>query len=132
MSSLSDLTTALGRLSVEERGGSVGRCVDILHYRAVSSCHLHTTLRTLWQALDSDKSGAVFAMMNRLERTEEKTYHDKSKTKIVRFRSGVTFKMSNIVEDLNQLAGFVNGRERVPSLHDHLPSLLFKMTNLVL
>ena len=129
-SSLTDLTTALGRLSVEERGGSVGRCVDILHYRAVSSCHLHTCLRTLWQTLDStEKSGTVFTMMNRLERTQEKTYYDKSKTKIVRFRSGVTFKMSNIIEDINQLAGFVNASERVASVHEHLPSLLFKMTS---
>ena len=97
--SLTDLTTALGRLTVEERGGGVGRCVDILHYRAISSCHLHTILRTVWQAgdTDSDKSGPVFTMMNRLGRTQEKTYHDKAKTKIVRFRSRVTFKMSNIV-----------------------------------
>ena len=132
VSSLTDLSSALARLSVEERGGEVGRCVDILHYRAISSCHLHTLLRTVWQAGDThttDQSATVFTMMNRLDRTQEKTYHDKSKTKIVRFRSGVSFKMSNMVEDINQLAGFVNGRERLPSGHDYLPSLLFKMTS---
>ena len=129
LSSLADLSKALARLSVEEAGGGVGRCLDILHYRAISSCHLHTILRSVWQAGDNNKSGTVFTMMNRLDRTQEKTYQDKSRTKIVRFRSGVSFKLANMVEDINQLAGFVNGRERVASsVHNHLPSLLFKMT----
>ena len=82
-------------------------------------------LRTLW---DSQPSTSVFKMMNRLEETQEKTYNEKSKTKIVRFRSGVTFKMSTLVEDLNTLANFVNGLQRVPC-DSSLSSLLFKMTN---
>ena len=45
LSSLTDLTAALGRLSVEEREGGQGMCVEFLQYRAISCCHLHTALR---------------------------------------------------------------------------------------
>ena len=84
-------------------------------------------LRTLW---DSDPATSVFNKMNRLDRIQEKTYNEKSKTKVVKFRSGVTFKMSTLVEDINTLAGYVNGLERVlPTDMNLLSSLLFKMTN---
>ena len=127
VSSLTDLTAALARLSVEEREGGVGRCVDILQYRAVSCCHLHTILRTVWDS--SNSSNSVFNMINRLDKTQEKTYKDKSKTKIVKFRSGVTFRMTSIVDDLNLLAEFVHGLRRVECHSSQLSSLLFKMTD---
>ena len=83
-------------------------------------------LRTLW---DSDQTTSVFNKMNRIDRIQEKTYNERSKTKIVKFRSGVTFKISTIVEDINTLASFVNGLKRVSSDLNLLSSLLFKMTN---
>ena len=83
-------------------------------------------LRTLW---DSDPTTSVFNKMNRIDRIQEKTYNERSKTKIVKFRSGVTFKISTIVEDINTLASFVNGLKRVSSDLNLLSSLLFKMTN---
>ena len=126
LSSLADITAAMARLTVEERGGGVGRCGDVILYRAVTSCHLHTLLRTVWA--DSDTS-SVFNMMSRLDRTQEKTYNDKAKTKTVKFRSGVTFKMSSILEDINLLAGYVNGRLTVECQESQMSSLMFKMTD---
>ena len=64
--------------------------------------------------------------MDRLDKAGVRT---QPSSKVVRFRSGVTFKTSTIVDDLNMLTDFVNGVKSVDGDVGAISALLFKMTS---
>ena len=64
-----------------------------------------------------------------MDRMDKVGARSQATNKVFRFRSGVTFKTSNIVDDLNLLAAFVNGVKSHVENVGAVSALIFKMTN---
>ena len=126
LNTVSDLTCKLSQLTVSSCP-VLAVAADCLAHRMVSSCHLHTLLRTHWlHSCCMQEQGSCWKMMERLDKAGVRT---QPSSKVVRFRSGVTFKTSTIVDDLNMLADFVNGVKSVDGDVGAISALLFKMTS---
>ena len=121
-----DLTEKLSQLTVSSCP-LLTAATDSLAHRMVSSCHLHTLLRTHWlHSCNMQEQGSSWKIMDRLDKVGVRSQPN---SKVVRFRSGVTFKTSAIVDDLNTVAGFVNGERAVDEDVGAIAALLFKMTS---
>ena len=64
-----------------------------------------------------------------MDRLDKVGVRSQPNSKVVRFRSGITFKISTIVDDLNTVAGFVNGERVVDEDVEAISALLFKMSS---
>jgi len=102
--------------------------IDCLAQKIFSSCHLHTVLRTHWQhSAETEVNNVQIAwrMMDRLDKTVVKSQPG---NKAIRFRSGISFRMSQLVDDLNTVVTYVNGQKTLVTTIA-LSSLLFKMSS---
>ena len=126
LNNLSDLTSKMSQLSISSNP-VVTIAVDCLAQRIISSCHLHTLFRTHWlHSCHMQDQGNSWKMMDRMDKVGARS---QATNKVFRFRSGVTFKTSNIVDDLNLLAAFVNGDKSHVENVGAVSALIFKMTN---
>ena len=122
LSSLSQLSSALSQLQPESPA-SVNICFQTLLYKTISTCHIHTCLRTFWSSVLDTSDTHVYSHMSRLNRVQEKKKDD---IKVVRFRSGVTCKVPQILEDITCLSQYCYG-DNADHHRPVMSSLLFVM-----
>ena len=68
LSSVAEITASFASLSLDTASHvSIHTCTEALLYRTVSTCHLHTLLRSSWSADSGDRAGlGIFSLMSRL------------------------------------------------------------------
>ena len=128
LSSVTEVTASLASLSLDTASHvSLITCTEALLYRTVSTCHLHTLLRSTWSADLGDRAGlGVFSLMSRLDKVKMKDKEEERK--VVRFRSGVSVKLPPISQDLATIAEYVE-KNASQSASESIMALLFRMTS---
>ena len=128
LSSVAEITASLASLSLDTASHvSIHTCTEALLYRTVSTCHLHTLLRSTWSADSGDRAGlGVFSLMSRLDKVKMKDKEEERK--VVRFRSGVSVKLPLITQDLATIAEYIE-KNASQSASDSIMALLFRMTS---
>ena len=64
-----------------------------------------------------------------MSRIEKISRRENDERKVVKFRSGVTFKMESVIKELNSLAKYVNASDDCRNINSAFMSILFKMSN---
>ena len=125
LNTICDLTSKMSQITLSSNP-VVTIAVDCLAQRIISSCHIHTLFRTHWlHSCHMQDQGNSWKMMDRMDKVGARS---QAPIKVFRFKSGVTFKTSNIVDDLNLLAAFVNGEKSHVGNIGAVSALIFKMT----
>ena len=127
LTSVAEITASMSSLTLDT-ASHVVTCHEALLYRTISTCHLHTMIRSTWAADQGDRSGlGVFSLMSRMEKVKMKDKEEERK--VVRFRSGVSIKLPPITQDLATIAEYVQKGSIQSVSESFIMALLFRMTS---